>query len=122
MKIFYKKDYLRVSGELEEANSTLSFYRTYTEELDCDKNELKKKLKIANGSLGGFTKEINKLKSEIASKELKIKDLEDKLKESMSNKYILRKIKPGRTPNTIKTSIRSSASESNAIKYVKERL
>lgn len=153
MKIFYKKDYLKVSGELEELNKTLEFYRKYTEELDNDNENIKKKLRIVNGSIGGFTKQINKLKNEIVDKSIKIKDLEDNLKsantskggltkqinslkeeikalttqikeknELLSKRYIVKKISSGRTPNTLKTNIKSSANESRAIKYVKEHL
>lgn len=111
MKIFYKKEFLKISGELEELNNKLEFYRNYTEELDTDVDTLKAKLRIKNSSIGGYIKQINKLKEEIKEKD-----------ELLSKRYILKKISSGRTPNTIKTSIRSSQNESRAIKYVKEKL
>lgn len=118
MKIFYKKEFLKISGELEELNNKLEFYRNYTEELDTDVDTLKAKLRIKNSSIGGFTKQINKLKEEIKELSAKIKEKD----ELLSKRYILKKISSGRTPNTIKTSIRSSQNESRAIKYVKEKL
>lgn len=153
MKIFYKKEFLKISGELEELNNKLEFYRNYTEELDTDVDTLKAKLRIKNSSIGGYIKQINKLKNEIIENALKIevlnkkvvksnaakggftkqinklkeeiKELSAKIKEKdelLSKRYILKKISSGRTPNTIKTSIRSSQNESRAIKYVKEKL
>lgn len=146
MKIFYKKDFY---GVLEEKNKLKEEFENYKEEhkqtmsslnskyieqlkeintlnnqlLDKEeilkeKEELEVKLKSANTSKGGFTKQINKLKEEIKVLTSQIKEKD----ELLSKRYILKTIKPGRTPNTIKTHIRSSDNESRAIKYVKENL
>lgn len=88
------------------------------EKLKKDNEILKNKFVTQSASKGGFVKENHKLKNTIKELNEKIKQQEEKL----SKRYILKTIKPGRTPNTLKTSIRSSANESRAIKYVKENL
>lgn len=143
MKIFYKKDFY---GVLEEKNKLQEEYEKYKERKEnvtsilnkrCAEqieqitslnakieklnkyNEiLKNKFITQSNSKGGFVKENHKLKAKIEELNNIIKQQEEKL----SKRYILKKISPGRTPNTIKTSIRSSNNESRAIKYVKENL
>lgn len=143
MKIFYKKDFY---GVLEEKNNLEKEYKEYksrkesvintlnkrcaeqfkqinslnTENESLKKNNdiLKNKFIKQSTSKGEITKENHKLKTKIEELNNIIKQQEEKL----SKRYILKKISPGRTPNTIKTSIRSSANESRAIKYVKENL
>lgn len=146
MKIFYKKDFYGVleqkrilekefSDYKERSDENISALNTKCveqlkeintlnnqlfdkEEILKSKKDLEIKLKSANTSKGGLTKEINKLRNQIKvlTNQIKEKDI------LLSKRYILKKIKPGRTPNTIKTSIKSSANESRAIKYVKENL
>lgn len=146
MKIFYKKDFQRVLEEKKKLENEFGDYKKQIdesisalntkcveqlkeintlnnqlfdkEEILKSKKDLEVKLKSANTSKGGLTKEINKLKNQIKvlTSQIKEKDI------LLSKRYILRTIKPGRTPNTIKTSIKSSANESRAIKYVKENL
>lgn len=146
MKIFYKKDFY---GVLEEKNKLKKEFENYKnehkqamsslnskyieqlkeinilnnqlsdkEKILKEKEELETKLKSANTSKGGLTKEINKLRNQVKvlTGQIKEKDI------LLSKRYIIRTIKPGRTPNTIKTSIKNSANESRAIKYVKENL
>lgn len=143
MKIFYKKDFY---GVLEEKNNLEKEYKEYksrkesvintlnkrcaeqfkqinslnTENESLKKNNdiLKNKFIKQSTSKGEITKENHKLKTKIEELNNIIKQQEEKL----SKRYILKKISPGRTPNTIKTSIRSSTNESRAIKYVKENL
>lgn len=146
MKIFYKKDfygvleqknklkeefekYKKISEENINALNTkcieqlkniniLTFQLSDKEEIVKAKEELEIKLHKANTSRGGLTKENNKLKNQVETLKCQIKEKD----ELLSKRYILKIIKPGRTPNTIKTSIKSSANESRAIKYVKENL
>lgn len=143
MKIFYKKDFY---GVLEEKHKLQEEYEKYKErkenvtsilnkrctkqfeqitslsveieKLKKDNEILKNKFITQSNSKGGFVKENHKLKTKIEELNNIIKQQEEKL----SKRYILKKISPGRTPNTIKTSIRSSDNESRAIKYVKENL
>ena len=131
MKIFYKKDYFRVldelnsiKGELKEEQEQKEFVidklkqeeranqtcLKTIEDMHYKMQDLKKKIKQLKGARGGFTKEINKLKNQ---KE----ELEKKLAESMTNKYLVRKIKPGKKPNTLKMAVKNSSSvQSNIVK------
>ena len=116
-------DYLQENSKLKD--SSLKQENILNDEINNLKLELgltKEKLKSANTSKGGFTKEINKLKKEKEQYEIEIQDLKAKIKDLESDRYLIRKIPSGRTKNTIKTKIKSSNKESNAIKYVKERL
>lgn len=53
-------------------------------------------------SKGGFTKKINQLTNELTDKDKEIEQLKTKLAESMTDKYAVQKLKPGRRPNTLK--------------------
>lgn len=123
MKLFYKKDYLRVKEELEELTlhmaeamsdietqkESIGIYEETVETMHYKMEDMKKEIKQLKGGKGGFTREINKLKKE---KE----ELEKKLAESMTDKYLVRKIKSGKTANTLKTKVRSSSIQSNIVK------
>ena len=123
MKIFYKKDYLKVKKELDEVLDTISIQyekivnltnenklykeshnklKQLTHELDEEIQKLKVEIKSLNCSKGGLTKQINKLKNNTNDLQNEKKDLENKLAESMTDKYVLKKIPSGRTPNTQK--------------------
>lgn len=106
--------YIEQLKEINILNNQLSD----KEKILKEKEELETKLKSANASKGGLTKKINKLRNQVKvlTGQIKEKDI------LLSKRYIIRTIKPGRTPNTIKTSIKNSANESRAIKYVKENL
>ena len=133
MKLFYRKDYKRVSGDLEIAKIELNKAHFKLERYREGINRLEEENKSINASKGGFTKEINKLKCELIEKDNlidekqkmidelndKIKILNDKLEESMTDKYIVKKLKPGRTPNLNKTKI-SAPMSSNVRKFMKE--
>lgn len=73
----------------------------------------KEKNKKNVGKIGGLTKENNKLK-------VKVKDLENKLAESLTDKYRVKKLKPGKTPKMQPAKIKSNAVQSKIIKQVKE--
>lgn len=146
MKIFYKKDFYGVLEQKRILEKEFSDYKERSDEIisalntKCveqlkeintlnnqlfdkekilkSKKDLEIKLKSANTSKGGLTKEINKLRNQIKTLTSQIKEKDILL----SKRYILKKLSPGRTPNTLKASIRSSANESRAIKYVKENL
>ena len=73
--------------------------------LDSKKNlltEMNRKLAASNG---GLTKQVNKLTKENESLSQTIKELEKKLEESLSDKYLVKKIKAQKTPNTQKTRV-----------------
>lgn len=140
MKIFYKKDFY---GVLEEKNNLEKEYKEYKsrkesvtsilnkrctkqfeqitslsveiEKLKKDNEILKNKFVTQSASKGGFVKENHKLKNTIKELNEKIKQQEEKL----SKRYILKTIKPGRTPNMNKTKI--SKPMSNTVRNYMKR-
>lgn len=133
MKLFYRKDYKRVSGDLEIARIELNKAYFKLEAYRTNINRLEEEKRTINASKGGLTKELNKLKYELIEKDNlidekekvidelndKIKALNDKLEESMTDKYIVRKLKPGKTPNLNKTKI-SMPMKPNVARFMKE--
>lgn len=140
MKIFYKKDFY---GVLEEKHKLQEEYEKYKErkenvtsilnkrctkqfeqitslsveieKLKKDNEILKNKFVTQSVSKGGFVKENHKLKNTIKELNEKIKQQEEKL----SKRYILKTIKPGRTPNMNKTKI--SKPMSNTVRNYMKR-
>lgn len=140
MKIFYKKDFY---GVLEEKNKLQEEYEKYKERKEnvtsilnkrCAEqieqitslnakieklkkyNEiLKNKFITQSNSKGGFVKENHKLKNTIKELNEKIKQQEEKL----SKRFILKTIRPGRTPNMNKTKI--SKPMSNTVRNYMKR-
>lgn len=140
MKIFYKKDFY---GVLEEKNKLQEEYEKYKERKEnvtsilnkrCAEqieqitslnakieklkkyNEiLKNKFITQSNSKGGFVKENHKLKNTIKELNEKIKQQE----EMLSKRFILKTIRPGRTPNMNKTKI--SKPMSNTVRNYMKR-
>ena len=97
-----------------------------------NKTKLENKIREINGAKGGLTKEIHKLNKIIEenknSYENNLKMLNNelletksKLEESMSDKFVLKKIKPCKTPSQI-MKIKSSSKQSEIIKKIKEEI
>ena len=135
MKIFYKKDYQKVLEEKNNFEKLLSKSleqqiivkrenEKLKEELHVDSiaingfikenKELKEKIKKEAGTKGGLTKEINKLSKENETLKNEIEDLKKKLEESMSDKYLVKKIRAQKAPTqktritkTVKSNIRN---------------
>lgn len=137
MKLFYKKDYFRILDELrktrcilEEEKEKKQMYidRFYDEERAnqvCLKTieemhfkieDYKKQIKSLKNAKGGYASKSSKLKKEKEELEKQIAELNEKLAESMTDKYLVRKIKSGKTANTLKTKVRSSSVQSNIVK------
>lgn len=139
MKIFYKKDFQRVLEEknkLQEENDALwkkvrnkefkyldkyNIYKNKYEDLetlkqlaDKENEDLKAQIKKVNGQKGILTRKINELTK-------RVEELEKKLEESMSDKYLVRKISSGRKPKGQSMKVKGSSKESAAIKLVKEK-
>lgn len=146
MKIFYKKDFQRVleeNNKLQEENNKLikkvnneefkyldeysKFKNKYEKQKDKyndlltmkqltekENTELKAQIKSVNGQKGNLTKRNNELTK-------RIEELEKQLEESMSDKYLVRKISSGRKPKGQSMKVKGSAKESAAIKLVKEK-
>lgn len=128
MKIFYKKDFQVVLEKLKELREEYSKYKKKSNNklfelmetndklntkytivnkkhnlsLETNKhlldqiNELKKELKKVYGQKGMLTRKNNELKKEL-------KETLFKLEESMTDKYLVRKLPSDKTPNTNKT-------------------
>jgi len=62
--------------------------------------EIENQQRKTNSAKGGFISKINKL-------EARIKELEEKLKESMTDKYIVKKIPSGRPPKQERMKIKN---------------
>ena len=110
MKIFTNKRYREIINNYEEQYDMLVDKATKLMEQKVDAEleigkliEENKKLICAKG---GFTKQINKLTAEI-------KELEDKLAESMTDKYRVKKVPSGRTPKGQKMKIKDCTKISN---------
>lgn len=71
-------------------------------QLEEENRQLKEENKKLLGAKGGYVKEINKLKKII-------EELEEKLKESMTDKYLVKKLPAGRRPKGPAMKITSHA-------------
>ena len=80
-----------------------------------ENDELKQTIKQLRGAKGGLTKQVNKLTKEL-------EETKKQLEESMTDKYLVKKLPSGRKPKGQTAKIKSNSKESNAIKLVKERL
>lgn len=120
MKLFYKKDYEELAEQKKVLISNYqNLFRKYCE-LDFENNHLKLKLKKELGAKGGLTAKNNKLKLENETLKQENESLIIKLKESMSDKYLVKKLRPQRTPKTLKTHLKSNAKTSSIVKKIYE--
>lgn len=110
MKIFTNKRYREIINNYEEQYDMLVDKATKLMEQKADTEleigkliEENKKLICAKG---GFTKQINKLTA-------KVSELEEKLAESMTDKYRVKKVPSGRIPKGQKMKIKDCTKISN---------
>lgn len=80
-----------------------------------ENDELKAQIKKINGQKGILTRKVNSLTKEL-------EETKKQLEESMSDKFMVKKLPSGRKPKGQTAKIKSNSKESNAIKLVKERL
>lgn len=110
MKIFTNKKYREIINNYEEQYDMLVDKATKLMEQKVDTELEIGKLIEENRKLicakGGFTKQINKLTA-------KVKELEEKLAESMTDKYRVKKIPSGRPPKGQKIKIKDCTKISN---------
>ena len=95
------KEITDLGNQIIDKNSVIKRYTILQTEISEENSKLKSKLIHANTSKGGLTKEINKLRGKVNSLAEEIKE-KNKL---LSERFILRELKPGRTPNMNKTKI-----------------
>lgn len=92
-KLAIQRDEL--SQELEtkigEFKTKIASCKNKNMQLEEENRQLKEEKHILLGAKGGYVKEINKLKKQV-------EELEEKLKESMTDKYLVKKLPAGRRP------------------------
>lgn len=97
---------LKENSKLKD--SSLKQENVLSDEINTLKLKLglvKDKLKKANTSKGGFTKQFNKLKKLVKQYEKEISDLNAKIKDLESDRYLRVPLPPDKTKSTIKTKI-----------------
>lgn len=130
MKLFYKKDYEMVLVELEIAE------RRYKKDI----GELQKELEASKYINNQYAKVIEQDSSineklrqdhkankkllkekckELADVTEKYNELQKEFEEFKKNKFIVREVKSGKTPNTLKTKV-ASPMKSSVRRYMKE--
>lgn len=139
IKILTKKQWIELNEVIDElrntvveercSNKKLMFKLSEEYKINCnlthkieDLENSRRKLASAKG---GLISEINRLKNEIKHlTELQVLmdkqylELEDKYKESMTDKYLVKKIKPGRTPKTTSMKLKDCSRVSNITRKV----
>ena len=117
----------------KELNNTILDLSDEIYVLRKDKMELENKMREINGSKGGLTREIHKLNKTIEenknSYENSLKMLNNelletkkKLEESMSDKYLVRKIRPATSKQKQTMKIKSGYIEGKIINKIKEEI
>lgn len=94
--------------EIIKLNTKLGLYES---NLQANENIIKS----LKGAKGGFTKQINKLTREL-------EETKKKLEESMTDKYLVKKIPMGKLPKTQTMKLKSHAKQDKIIQKVYERL
>lgn len=110
-----KKQIEDMMGALQERQSKITDLEMklglYQANLKADENVIKE----LNSAKGGFTKRINQLTREL-------EETKKKLAESMTNKYLVKKIPMGRLPKGQVMKMKSHAKQDKIIKKVYEDL
>lgn len=77
---------------------------------------LSKELTNSKKAKGGYNKQINRLQDKVNQLQKELEETNQKLKESMTDKYLVKKIPSGKRPKTIFTKINNSSVQSNIVK------
>lgn len=101
-----KDEISQLKLEAETMLKDLCRYEDIIHKLRVIEEELKEEKKKLLGAKGGYVKENNKLKKQV-------EELEEKLKESMTDKYLVKKLPSGRRPKGPAMKITSHAVVSN---------
>ena len=115
-----RKQNTEIKNENKELTEILEEYKKEIIELNkkLEAKELQRR-KLAC-KIGGLSTGANKTQNELKEAKDKIKDLENKLAESMTDKYLVKKIPSGRTPKPERMRIKSHAKQSKIIKEIIE--
>ena len=107
------EDYCKCKDKVEKLTKKNEEYKTANTYLENKVIELEAKVKQSNCAKGGYKTTINKLTKEN-------KQLQEQLEESMTNKYLVRKVPEGKTPKGEPIRIKGSSVPSKIIKKIKE--
>ena len=115
-----RKQNTEIKNENKELTEIIEEYKKEITELNkkLEAKELQRR-KLAC-KIGGLSTGANKTQNELKEAKDKIKDLENKLAESMTDKYLVKKIPSGRTPKPERMRIKSHAKQSKIIKKIIE--
>lgn len=115
-----RKHNIQLKNENKELTEIIEEYQKEITELNkkLEAKELQRR-KLAC-KIGGLSTGANKTQNELKEAKDKIKDLENKLAESMTDKYLVKKIPSGRTPKPERMRIKSHAKQSKIIKEIIE--
>ena len=115
-----RKQNTEIKNENKELTEIIEEYKKEIIELNkkLEAKELQRR-KLAC-KIGGLSTGANKTQNELKEAKDKIKDLENKLAESMTDKYLVKKIPSGRTPKPERMRIKSHAKQSKIIKEIIE--
>lgn len=115
-----RKQNTEIKNENKELTEIIEEYQKEIIELNkkLEAKELQRR-KLAS-KIGGLSTGANKTQNELKEAKDKIKDLENKLAESMTDKYLVKKIPSGRTPKPERMRIKSHAKQSKIIKEIIE--
>lgn len=96
----------RQETKIGELNTKIASCKNKNMQLEDENRQLKEENKKLLGAKGGYIKEINKLKKQI-------EELDFKLKESMTDKYLIKKLPSGRKPKNQTMKLTSHTVVSN---------
>lgn len=115
-----RKQNTEIKNENKELTEIIEEYQKEIIELNkkLEAKELQRR-KLAC-KIGGLSTGANKTQNELKEAKDKIKDLENKLAESMTDKYLVKKIPSGRTPKPERMRIKSHSKQSKIIKEIIE--
>lgn len=101
--------------ELDKSNWSCAVFKSKIELLKANNTALENEIKSLKSAKGGYVKQINKLKTEL-------EETQKKLEESMTDKYLVKKVPMGKLPKGQVMKMKSHAKQDKIIKKVYERM
>ena len=115
-----KNENKELTEKIEEYQKEITELNTKIESKEIQRRKLASKIGGLNTGANKTQKELVEAQTQIKEMKQKIKDLENKLAESMTDKYLVKKIPSGRTPKPERMRIKSHAKQSKIIKEIIE--